>query len=187
MQQPARDLFSFGGINEPEVQQMNQQHFPVLLHKAKQSLPIDFRVLEQYEMRNIGAIIAATILNENLGPNQIRYGRDLHFVIKKSCRARVLEPVVRYGSNHIRRAEYDIDVKFALKDLRNPTLVVDPRLIPERTKFVQGLWIVASLNENIDVFSGAPEFRVVVNGEASSHHEREFGVFQRFQNFGVEG
>src|SRR5262245_17228284 len=136
MQQPARDLFSFGGINEPEVQQMNQQHFPVLLHKAKQSLPIDFLVLEQYEMCNIGAVIAATILNENLGPNQIRYGRDLHFVIKESCRSRILEPVVRNGSNHVRRAEYNVDVNFALKDLRNPTLVVDPRLISERSKLI---------------------------------------------------
>jgi hypothetical protein len=187
VQQRARNLFSFGGINEAEIQQVDQQNFPVLLHKAQQSLPIDFLVLEQYEMRNIGTIVAATILNENLGPNQIGHGRDLHFIIKESCRARVLEPVVRHGSNHVRRAEYDIDVKFALKDLRNPTLVIDPCLVPERTKSIQDLWVVTSLNENIDVFGGAPKFRVVINGKPSSHHEREFGVFQRFQNFGVEG
>src|SRR3954469_14198844 len=39
-QQPTRNLFSLGGIDEPEVQKMDQQNFPILLHRAQQPLPI---------------------------------------------------------------------------------------------------------------------------------------------------
>src|SRR5262245_5915682 len=65
-QQPAWNLFSLGGINETEVQQVYQQDFPVLLHRTEQSLPVDFLILHQYEMGNVGAVVASSILNENL-------------------------------------------------------------------------------------------------------------------------
>src|SRR5947207_8533374 len=42
--EPARDFFSFGGIDEAEVQKVNKQDFPVLLYRTKQPLPINFLV-----------------------------------------------------------------------------------------------------------------------------------------------
>src|SRR5712691_3751634 len=48
--EPAWNLLALGGVNEPEVQKVNQQDFPVLFHRAKQTLPINLLMLHQYEM-----------------------------------------------------------------------------------------------------------------------------------------
>src|SRR6476620_3059896 len=50
LHEPARNLFPFGRVDESEVQQVCQQHFPVLLHRREQSFPADLLMPQQYEM-----------------------------------------------------------------------------------------------------------------------------------------
>src|SRR5947209_16616317 len=72
---------------------MNQQHFPILLHCAQQTLPVDLLVLEQYQVSNIGAIVTFTVLNEYFRPDQICDGGNPDLVVEEFCGFGILEPI----------------------------------------------------------------------------------------------
>src|SRR4030095_4157998 len=124
MHQPAWNLFSLGRVNESEVQQVDQQDFPILLHRRQQALPIDFLMLDQYEMGNIGAIVALAVLNEDLGPDQVCNRGNLHFAIEEFGVMGVFEPIIGNWGNKIGRTKDEIDVQFPFEDFRDPTLVL---------------------------------------------------------------
>jgi len=116
---------------------MNQEDFPILLHLAEEPLPIDILVFDQYEMRNVGAIVTVAILNKDLGTDEIRHGRDLYLVIKELRGLAVSEPVVGNRSHQIRRTEYEVDVNLAFEYLGDPALVVNLGLIAKRGKLIE--------------------------------------------------
>src|SRR5262245_46865334 len=74
---PAWNLLALRRIDEPEIQQMDQQNLPVLFHRTEHLLPVDLLMFHQYEVRNIGPIVAITVLNKNLRPDQMGDRWDL--------------------------------------------------------------------------------------------------------------
>ena len=166
---------------------MNEQDLPMLLHRTHQTFPIDFLILEQYQVCNIGSIVAATILDEDLGPDQIRDGWNLDVVIENPCGVGVLEPIVRYGSNQVGRTKDEIGVQFSFENFRNPAFVVNLSLETESCKSIQDFGVIAGLNENVDILCRTSQARVVIDRKSPGDHESEFGFFKDFQNFSVEG
>ena len=69
---------SLGWIDEAEVQHMQKQHLPVLLHVAQEPLPVDPFALAHDQVGDIGSVIAVAVLNEGLRPDELCRGRQLH-------------------------------------------------------------------------------------------------------------
>src|SRR3954470_9572856 len=100
-------------------------------------------MLEQNEVCDISTVIPVAVLNEDFRPDQVRDGRDSHFVVEEFCRLRILEPVIGDGSNEVRRAENQVDVELPLEYFCDPPLVLDLGFVAERRELVQNFWIVA--------------------------------------------
>ena len=92
--QPARDPVALGRVDEAEVQEVHQQHLPILLHVGQQPLPVDPLALAQDQMGDVGAVVAVPVLQQRLGPDHLgRRGQlDRHAV--ELGRMALLEPVV---------------------------------------------------------------------------------------------
>src|SRR5262249_11021538 len=69
--EPARHAFALARISPTEVEQMHQQHFPVQVHIAEQTPPIDPIVLLEDDVNDVRTVVAMPQLNEGLGPNQL--------------------------------------------------------------------------------------------------------------------
>ena len=110
---------------------MNQQHFPILLHGAQQTLPVDLLVLEQYQVSNIGAIVTFTVLNEHFRPDQICDGGNPDLVVEEFCGFGILEPIAGNRSHEVGRSKNEIHVRLPFEDFRNPAFVKDLRPVAQ--------------------------------------------------------
>src|SRR5690606_41627921 len=83
----AGDLFALARIDEAEVQEMDQQHLPMNFHVLEQALPVNFIIRAQDQVGHVGAIIAVTVLDEALGPDQFRRAYETHRLAKRPAPA----------------------------------------------------------------------------------------------------
>src|SRR5437016_12580160 len=107
---------------------------------------------KQYEVRNVRTIETVARLDEHFRSNEVGNERNPDLIIEKCGGLRILEPVVGDRRHKIRRTKYQVNIQLSLEDLCNPTLVLNLRLVPQRSEFVQNLGIVTCFAENIDVF-----------------------------------
>src|SRR5262245_11876859 len=96
VEQPARDVFSLRRIDESKIEEMHQQHFPILIHVGEQKLPVDLRMLFEDEVRHIGPVVTVAVLNERLRPDQLRRPENIDFHSEQPGRSGSLNPEVGY-------------------------------------------------------------------------------------------
>src|SRR5690349_18452846 len=72
--EPAGDEVALAWIDEPEVEQRHEQHFPIELHVIEQLPPIDSVMAFEDHVRDIGGVVAMVVLNEDLRPDELGRG-----------------------------------------------------------------------------------------------------------------
>src|SRR5688572_836762 len=116
---------------------MLKQNFPILIHIVQQQLPVDFLVLLENEVRDVGTVIAVSILDEHLGPDELRHTENIHVHSEESCRSRTVNPKIGDRRDEIRGTEDDIDEIIAALHLREPALVFNMCAVSQRGELVQ--------------------------------------------------
>src|SRR5215475_1577061 len=185
--QPARNMVALGRIDPAEVEQVHQQHLPVLLHVGQQPLPVDGLVLREDEMDDVGAVIAVAQLDERLRPDELGGADHRHRHPENFRLAGMREPCVADRHGAVGRGEDDVEKIFALAHLGDPPLVLDLDRIAEVLEARENARVVAGAAEDIEVLGRTADPRIGADRIGAGQQHRQVRVLELAQNLGVEG
>ena len=146
---------SFGRVDEPEVEQMDQQQFPMQFHCVQHALPVDGLMLLEDHVRDICAIIAIAILDEELGQDEFGGRGDADAGPVDFGVEFVAEPLFRHRQAGRRDIVDDVEEITVLPDLSDPALVLKFHFMAQMAEMGQDSRRIARLAEDIKILSWA--------------------------------
>ena len=161
--QPAGDAPTLARVDEAEVDQLREQHLPVLLRVAEQPLPVDPLALPQEDVGDVRAVVAAAVLDEELRPDELGRRQDPHLHPIEARGADLLEPAVGDRRDRAGRAEDQVREPGLALDLGDPALVLDLDLVAAVLEVGEDARVVAGLAEDVQVLRRPVEPRVRVD------------------------
>lgn len=153
-------MVALARIDPSEIQKQHQQHLPVNFEVGKQPVPVDLILRLENGMSDVGAVMAASVLDEALGPDKLRWTDDPHLTAQQLDLPCMLQPLVADRHGAVRRREYDVKKMRAFENLSKPSVVRDLDRIAGLLEMGEDAGKVAGLAENIEVFGLARDARI---------------------------
>src|SRR5262249_28846625 len=123
--EPARHLFALARIGPAKVEKMDQKHFPMQVHIAQETPPIDPIMLLEYKMHDVRTIVAVSQLNEGFGPDEFGRCDNMHRYPEYLNAGCVLKPLIAHRHDAVQGGEDHVEEVLAAEDLGEPTLVLN--------------------------------------------------------------
>lgn len=92
-------------------------------HVRHQAPPIDILALRQDEVRDVAAVMALPLLDEDFGPDELGRADQGDAKPEHMTLSRMREPLFLDWDDVVARTENDVDEIIAVADLSNPALV----------------------------------------------------------------
>src|SRR5690606_5628346 len=140
---------------EAEIEEVREEQLPILVHVVEESLPVDLVALPQDNVGDVRAVVFVPVLDEGLGPHELGRREDADLAAVDLCGARVREPGIVDGRNGGRGIEDDVEELFAERDLRDPALVLDLRLVAAIPEIGEDLRKIAGAAEDVEILRRA--------------------------------
>src|SRR6266699_1908379 len=185
--EPARYVFALARISPAEVEKMDQEHFPVQVHVAEKTPPIDPIMLFEYEVHDVRAIVAMSQLDEGLGPNQLGRCDDTHRYAEHLDTRCVLEPLIAHGHNAVPGGEDHVEEMLTAEDFGDPTLVLDLDGITQAFEAIEDARVIARFTKDVEVLGCARDAGIGAERVSAGQQKRKTELRQLAQGLCVKG
>jgi hypothetical protein len=118
---------------------------------AEQLAPVDLVVAFEDDVGDVGAVVAMMILDEDLGPDELRRRDQAHRSAEQLGLGGMGEPFVGDRRGDGRHVEDDVDEQFSARDPRQPALVHHLDVVVVLLEIIEHLQRVAGLGEDVDI------------------------------------
>ena len=149
-------------------------------------MPVDRLVTFEDEVRDVRHIIAVMILDEYLGPDELRDRDEAHRSAEQLGLGRIDEPFVGHVGGHRRHVGDDIDEQLAARDAAQPTLVDDLDVKATPLAMVEHLERIAGLGEHVDILGRPVEPGIARQGVGARNEEGDARRRHELENLRIE-
>lgn len=165
---------------------MDQQQFPMQFHGVQHALPVDSLMLLEDHVRDICAIIAIAILDEELGQDEFGGRRDADAGPVDFGVEFVAEPLLRHWQAGRRDIVDDVEEITVLPDLPDPALILEFHFMAQMAEMGQDPRRIAPLAEDIKIFCGTRDPGMTAQCIGAREHEGDTRNHQLCEAIGIE-